>query len=896
MLVFQNCDTQQGSTGVFFCFSEVWQSVKGELQREKWHRLPPIPRETNFQISVLNDDIMMEPDTYSQVLDVEDLQKQMAFTKPEVLELKYDQTNIRNIEDIFDLNKSYESGNQSGQDHFPPFKVQVLGEAGTGKSTHVQRLACKWAKGLVPKLGQYKGIFLIPVKQVKHNCLVDALSDIEEGLGFVKAANRQILDKYLKNPTNAGKVLLILDGVDETELKQESDLHRVLFGELYLGVHVMLTMRHYSDKFSPQNGFIPTVRVHLKGTDRTSIERFIGAFFSQESQQTTSYIITECQSRLFDYSIAYIPLYLTMICFIFHEQRALHSTITHFKIPETMTGVFHAFLHVILRFWLKRLGRSNEICLFEKSPILGQTSQVPIDIQKTLYLISKMSFDGLIARKYTFDASEISQYVLSENDIKNSGLFCVREMHGIETFFFRHKTLQEYLGGLYLAKDFEYISSFQMMLGSTEQSEPKKILYESLEPLQKCLQFASGVSDEFLQNLLSQTTGKTALQKLCSKTVKYNINFETSLYFEANSIESLEHMVSYLEQAPVVSTAINVGSESTTYDLKCLRYFIHHLNDEHARRIVERLYGIGISTDRNGVNMILTRNGVNCSSPRLQGDLLLFALITRFVFPMVSNAKLEMSTTDLAMLLKSFPNLEVLELKAMVLESTFLDPFPGRSATKSLKNVSLKSVLVPVILNKEEAETNLLAQPNLTHLKLSGVNMLRHLTCQQLQNVKWYQLTELYMTDCALNANDSALLCNLFHRTPDLKVLDLSNYHSYFHGGHTQLQDSVDIIAGAIVECLPKIEVLGFADCLGPKSVTNFTMALPRIQKLRVLTLDKRDIKGAQTNLTEGLLASKTIKQLLVYSRNSKKESIKRELKAKLEQKGIHVKYISLYD
>ena len=317
--------------------------------------------------------------------------------------------------------------------------ITLVGDPGVGKTTAAQRLAWVWVSGKSYISQRFKLVFFIPVRLVKHNSLIDVLSNLKL---LPESDGIQDLGDISKH------TLFILDGADENDLT--GDLCCLITGELYPESTALLTARPEAKCFK-SFPVLPRVKVTLQGTDDETVHTYMREAVSPASDEEWKSFQDNYQENMSDTSLLNIPLYLCILCALFKDHIARGLKCTNLKIPESSTELFNTFLHVIITRWLPRTNR-NEKVNFEKSP-LDPHSTIPGDIKTLLYFIGKLCYKDLTQPKsnYQFTDTEARECLLDMEIIKDCGLFNVGISDKQETFYLKHKQLQEYLAALYLS-------------------------------------------------------------------------------------------------------------------------------------------------------------------------------------------------------------------------------------------------------------------------------------------------------------------------------------------------------------------------------------------------------------------------------------------------------------
>ena len=140
------------------------------------------------------------------------------------------------------------------------------GDPGMGKTTLTKKIAYDWAIGM---FDLFKIVFFVFLKLVKpgqsiEKAIIEQTPALER-LGISQTKLNEALRKF------GGECLVILDGLDEYEFKQNSDVIEVIKGRKFYQCHVLITSRpHSTRQFEQHFNTIASV----EGFTRTEAGKF----------------------------------------------------------------------------------------------------------------------------------------------------------------------------------------------------------------------------------------------------------------------------------------------------------------------------------------------------------------------------------------------------------------------------------------------------------------------------------------------------------------------------------------------------------------------------------------------------------------------------------------------
>ena len=320
----------------------------------------------------------------------------------------------RNVElsDIFHEDEESESS---------PRIILIEGSPGTGKTTLSLKLAYDWATGKMPnKFPEVELVLLIKCRDMEDSIQESAKTQL---LPWDNDQLRNALDSFI----HSGKIMLIIDGVDEIPKSAESHVVNLLNRKVLRNCYVVVTsrqekgmeVRKYCDKLLEIDGFSDESR-----------NSFIDKYFTSSidlAQKLQEKIRTSTENNL--QSLATNPLNALLLCVVFEDNDG--------DLPTTVTELYENIIECIWTRYCKR-----------KRP-----DEKAISFEMAMQTLGKLAYECLIER----DTSYFSESMLKDEDKKpctNIGFLykddiSTRISKPQITYWFLHKTFQEYFAAYY---------------------------------------------------------------------------------------------------------------------------------------------------------------------------------------------------------------------------------------------------------------------------------------------------------------------------------------------------------------------------------------------------------------------------------------------------------------
>ncbi|MEH1891372.1 MAG: NACHT domain-containing protein [Nostoc sp.] len=356
---------------------------------------------------------------------------------------------IENLENFYRQakNRSFQSHDGKKQEGIQVANdkqyLMVLGGPGAGKSTFVRKMGLEALKG---KKGGFKHgcipVFIELKRFASSNINIETFIAKEFGIcGFPSA------DKFAVKALEEGKLLILLDGLDEVPTKNLTE--------------AISQIQNFVDKYD-QNRFIASCRtaayrsgfrrfsdVSMADFDDTQIQQFISNWFHCEAD-TQAKTGEKCWELLQKpeheaaKELAHTPLLLTFLCLVYDRSQSF---------PNNRSVLYRKALRILLEEWAS------------EKRILRDEIYQGLHTELEEILLSEIAYTGFESDRLFFSQRDIVQQIKTflasnlnapQHLDGESVLNAITVQQGIlveraeDVFSFSHLTLQEYLTAQYI--------------------------------------------------------------------------------------------------------------------------------------------------------------------------------------------------------------------------------------------------------------------------------------------------------------------------------------------------------------------------------------------------------------------------------------------------------------
>ena len=444
------------------------------------------------------------------------------FSKPPVGDVEVEQLFVKAKELAEYESTKTHLGNPEAKEHFIQVHsniVGILGQAGCGKST----LAKTILNRVVGKEHLYGVdlIFYFQFRDINYDDKTNLLKFLSPTLTTDWMTDKACRDAILKQIQDSNKVIIIMDGLDETKVDFTKNHHRVSItdetsAEIFIMNILQGTILENAKKlvFSRPRLMLelldrlrPHFLVNILGLDKESQMQICENICGENKDQVYNFV--ENHPEILSFS--YIPINCILSCYAINRILSQEES----KFPRSITGIL-----------------TFVFGLFVKSP----NHRGEFKARN----IAELAWNGFKVKKINFRNKDLTDSELSNDDINNMFIFIAKnqelQLFGGNpqlTSYFSHLILQEFLVAVHLLL-FNPLNEFKNLIFNSNNSDCNlfssrfemvtKFLFglchqETFEQLKECIQSCQFPQKklELLQNLPTNST----YTKIDNEVVRY---------------------------------------------------------------------------------------------------------------------------------------------------------------------------------------------------------------------------------------------------------------------------------------------------------------------------------------------------------------------------------------
>ena len=317
-----------------------------------------------------------------------------------------------------------------------PRTILIEGSPGMGKTTLSLKIAYDWAMKKMPeKFPSIQLVFLIKCRDMKCDIL-EAIND--QLLSDEDSLNKKLC-KIMKEKKD--KILLVVDGLDETPESAEEHVMRLLTRKYLKKCYVVATSRQ--EKGLEVRKYFDTL-LEIKGYSEDDIYLYIHKYFA-ENLDLAHELIYNLQNDIRLKTLATNPLNTVLLCVVFEDYEG--------QLPSTVTELYDKIVFCITKRYRAKHNLRVEDKVFKTyKEILGELAYNGLLKDSLSFLESDLNgVDRIQCTEMGFLYKEVSR----------------RKIEPDHTYWFLHKTFQEYLAAFYFTNTFKKVDTMVEKLKDT---------------------------------------------------------------------------------------------------------------------------------------------------------------------------------------------------------------------------------------------------------------------------------------------------------------------------------------------------------------------------------------------------------------------------------------------
>ncbi|XP_020609998.1 uncharacterized protein LOC110048568 [Orbicella faveolata] len=320
--------------------------------------------------------------------------------------------------------------------------VLVEGSPGIGKTTFCLKIAYDWAKQQIPKghsFPEFVVLLLLKCRDIDGD-VMDAIVEQLLPERMDETVKKEFID-FIEGFHYQGKVLIILDGLDELPKKSESHVNQLLHKKILPFSYVLVTSRQERGIAVRQKVDFD-ILLQIQGFTEEDAFEYIRKHFryaGPEHLARGERLITEIKENTFLHALPSNPLNLLLLCVVFEDYQG--------ELPSFRTELYQIIIRCLLR----------RYCAKHKLEAPGDDQALEKQFEDSLLVLGELAWRCLLEGQFSFREEELAKFESKIKDLaaRKLGLVfkeaSVKRINPQHEYHFFHKTFQEYLAATYLA-------------------------------------------------------------------------------------------------------------------------------------------------------------------------------------------------------------------------------------------------------------------------------------------------------------------------------------------------------------------------------------------------------------------------------------------------------------
>ncbi len=407
-------------------------------------------------------------------------------------------------------------------------KLMIWGKPGAGKTTFLKHLAMSCIRGeLFPELVP----FFVTLKSFAEE---DGKPNLFTHLQ-AQAEMHGVNPERLKEIINAGRAMILLDGLDEV---RQEDSQRVIkgiqeFADIWRENFFAITCRIAAKEYTFQNGF---TEVEVADFNQKQIACFVNNWFRCKKQDKKAEgFINALQEQETIQELASSPLLLTLLCLVFEE---------NFHFPQNRAELYKEGLDILLKKW----DSTREI---QRDKIYKN-----LTVKRREQMLSEIAFKTFEKGEYFFKKSRaenlILEFIQNLPDAKDDPealrldsevvLKAIEAQHGILVerakgiYSFSHLTFQEYLAANYISIHTHLHSLLIEHFSNKRWREVISLTFEEIQDINKVSIYIISCMEKIQNRIAAREKIQSLLVWISNKEIseeKIKVDIDIAQYYSS---------------------------------------------------------------------------------------------------------------------------------------------------------------------------------------------------------------------------------------------------------------------------------------------------------------------------------------------------------------------------